>query len=449
MTLFAVIAHSHPLMAQVPDPIAPAPEPAAPSATPTPKTVTNAGEVPPLVEPVLDLPATPAAQIDAITLFPNQGEISGTGFNDQRFGYVLHGEARAVYDSNLFIQPRNEREDFIFRISPGVSVGWGEFKSELTGGDSFRNRFERSAGKNYFYVNYSPSYTWYTNNGDLDAFDQAARLEGEWAIQRLTIGVRAGYVTETVPVEDIGNLVAQKRLTAALTSTYDYSGKTSFEFNNFFAGVSYDGIGQDSREWRNEDWMNYQISPKIQLGLGGTVAYVERDAVPAQNYEQARLRAIYEASEKLKLSLTGGVEWRRSEGEDSQTHGTFELDMAWNPYEGASLYLQGYRRSVTGVSLGSEYNIATGAVAQYRQRLFRRFFFEMTAEYQNSDYQQGSGSSNQARTDDLLSLRPGVGFDMAAWLNCEITGEYRQNDSSDAQRGYDATRAMVRFNLLF
>jgi hypothetical protein len=436
MTLLALIVLPHSLYSQ--------------ELLPAAETVADATETPSLAEPITDLPVTPAPQIDSITLFPNQGEItSATGFSEQRFGYVLHGEASAVYDSNLFIQAQNEEEDFIFRIAPGVSIGWGDFKSELSEADSFRNRFERYVGKNYFYVRYSPSYTWYAAHSDLDTFDQAILLESEWSIQRLTLGLRAGYVTATVPVEDIGNLVEQKRLTAALTSTYDYSGKTSLEINGFYDEVSYNGDGQGSREWRNEDWLNYQITPKVQLGLGGTLAYVERDSAAAQNYEQARMRVIYEASEKLKLSLTGGVEWRQTDDGDDRTNGTYELDVAWSPFDGTYIYLQGYQRSATGNSVGSEYNVATGAVARYRQRLFQRFFFGLTAEYQNVDYVDSATASNQGRTDDLFSVRPGVGFDLATWINCEVTGEYHQNESTDAERGYEATRAMLRFNLLF
>lgn len=453
MTLLALIAPHCPVMAQSPalvaanltDPTSPRlaePGPELPAVT------TDPGVPPPMVEPLTDLPVTPAPQIDAINLFPNQGEIT-SGFNNQRFGYVLHGSASAVYDSNIFIQSRNEQEDFIFRISPGVSVGFGEFKSEMFGAESFRHRFDSYSGKNYFFIDYSPSYTWYVDHSDIDSFDQSVRLQGEWTLQRLTFGLRGAYVSETVPVEDIGNLVEQKRLNVALTSRYEYSGKTAFEVNGYFDGLSYDGQGDDSREWRNEDWLNYQISPKINLGIGGTFAYVERDSGPAQNYEQARLRAIYAPSEKLTLSISGGMEWRETDGADTQANGAFQFDAAWSPYDGAYVYVQGYRRSVTGNTDGSDFYVSTGAAAQYRQRFLQRFFFALTAEYQNSDYQEPSGSQNSARSDDLFSIRPGVGFDLAAWLNCQLTGEYRQNNSSEDKFSYKATRATLSFSMLF
>ncbi len=83
------------------------------------------------LEAAPDLPRSYAPQIDAITLFPDPGEWPPASFNDQRFGYVLHGSAGASYESNVFIQPTNAQEDFIFRIAPAIALGWGDFKAEV------------------------------------------------------------------------------------------------------------------------------------------------------------------------------------------------------------------------------------------------------------------------------------------------------------------------------
>lgn len=435
VTLLACIACPRPAAAQSPAPAV--------------ETVSDAGATPPLVEPVADLPSTPAPQIDATNLFPNEGEIApALGFNDQRFGYVLHGEARATYESNLFIQPDHEESDISFRISPGVAIGLGEFKSELDGADRFRYRFERYIGKNYLYVDYSPSYTWYLDHGSLDSLDHDARLVGEWAFQRLTLAAKASYITQVIPVQDIGDRVKEKRLSAELTARYELTGKIFLDVGGFYDGYDYDHEGVASREWRNEDWLDYQVSPKVRMGAGWTMATVDRDGFGEQDYQQARLRFMYEASEKLTIGLYGGVEWRQAEGIEDRALGTFQLDVAWNPFDGSYFYLRGFRESVTSSIDGSEYSIATGVNVQYRQRLLQRFYFDLMAGYQNEKFESTTNSSSQGRTDNSFFVRPGVGFDVARWLNCEIGGEYRQNDSTQ-RFGYDSTKATVRFNLLF
>jgi len=444
MALLACVACPHPAIAQSRGNPSAADPPLPAASTP------NAGDGPMLADPVTELPRTPSPQIDAFTLFPNQGEIKPSGrFDEQRFGYVLHGEAKAAYESNIFIQPHDAQEDFYFTISPGVAVGWGEFKSELYGPEKFRHQFEYFAGKNYFFIDYAPSYTWWVDHSDLDTFDHNVRLEAEWALQRLTLGASASYVTETVPVEDLGTRVERRRTLAALTSSYEFSGKTSFEVNAYYERYEYESNFVDSQEWRNEDWVNYQVSPKIKLGLGATFADVDRDNSAEQTYEQGKLRVIYEPSENLTISLVGGAEWRQTEGADDRIDGIFQLDAAWTPYDGTYIYLQGYRRSVTTSAAIGDYYIATGVYGRIRQRIFQRYYLSLTAGYQYAEYQNPANTPEFGRADDLFFIRPGVGFDLSTWLNCEISGEYRQNDSTIDRRGFDAAKATVRFNVLF
>jgi len=436
---------SRPLLAQEIEPAAIAePPPVEPASPP------SGQALPPATAPVMDLPVTPSPSLDSITPFPHQGEItSGNSFNDQRFGYVLHGEVRASYDSNIFIKEHGAEHDFIFSVQPGLAVGWGEFKSELYGSDSFRHRFERYVEKNYIFADYSPSYTWFASHGSEDTFDHDARLEGEWTIRRLTLGVRARYLTENVAEADIGERIEERHLNAALTSRYQYSGKTSFEVNGFYQGTDYAGNNVDTKEWRNEDWLNYQISPKVRLGLGGALAYVDRSSGPSQTYQQGLARVKYEPTEKLTVSLTAGAEWRQTEDSSDRTDGVFQFDLAWAPFAGSYFYLQGYRRAYNSGNEGSEYFQATGLSLQYRQRLFQRFYFGLTGGYQNADYKDDLGSPNFGRNDDLYFVRPALGFDLATWLNCEINGEYQKNDSSIEGRSFDTTIVMLKFNLLF
>lgn len=427
------------LYAQAPE------EPASTLPEPTAEAVADATLTPPL-EPINDLPRSPGPTIDSITLFPNQGEIpSSNALNDHRFGYVLHGQLSAQYDSNIFIAPTGEVHDFIFSITPGVAVGFGDFRSKLIGADTFRYRFERFADQNYFYVNYAPTIVHFLENTDQDSVNQNAKLEGEWNFQKLTVGVRAGYQSLNAPSEDIGGRVESKRLSAAIISRYQLTGKTSLEFNAYYEGVNYSGNFVDTQEWRGEAWMNYQIMPKTTVALGLVYGYLERSPGPADNYEQAQLRIRYEASEKLSLGLVAGPEFRQTEGGDDQTNGVFSLFADWTPTDSSMLTLEGYNRVLASGAVGENYT-ATGVRLQYRQRLFQKFFFDLSGGYQHSNY---DGATEAGREDNLYFVRPGFAFGLTSWMTCEVTGEFRSNDSTYADRSFDATKATVVFNLLF
>ena len=397
-------------------------------------------------EPVTDLPTTPGPHIESITLFPNQGELpSGNAFNNQRFGYVIHGQVRARHESNLFITPDNEVEDFIFTISPGIAVGFGDFRSEITDAGSFRHRFEQFADKNFLYADYTPSAVWFVDHSEQDSVDHDARLEGEWTFQKLTVGLRARYHQFRAPSEDVGDRVRMAQTTASLFSRYQVTGKTSLEISGHYSGDDYSGDFIDSDEWRNDNWLNYQWLPKTQLGLGVSYGYLERSEGPSEQYEQAQLRVRYEASEKLRIGLAAGPEFRQVGNDDDQTNGVFTLDMEWAPADGTYLALGGFRRSQPSGAIGESYT-STGVRLQYRQRMLGRLFFDLTGEYQHANYDSGEESG---RIDDLYYIRPTIGFGLASWLTCEVMGEYRNNDSSDTARSFEATTTGIVFNVLF
>lgn len=427
------------LYAQAPDEPAPTlPEPSAEVvADPT---------LTPELEPVNDLPHSPGPTIESITLFPNQSEIpAGGGFNDQRFGWVLHGQLSAQYDSNIFIAPDNETSDFVFAITPGLAVGFGDFRSRLIGADTFRYRFERFADQNYFYVNYAPTIVLFLENTDQDSVNQNAKLEGEWSFQKLTVAARAGFQTLNAPSEDIGGRVESQRLSAAIISRYQLTGKTALEFNAYYEGVNYSGDYVDTQEWRGETWLNYQIMPKTTVAFGLVYGHLERSPGPADNFEEAQVRVRYQPSEKLSFGLVAGPEFRQTEGGSDQTNGVFTLFADWTPTDSSMLTLEAYNRVLASGAVGENYT-ATGVRLQYRQRLFQRIFFDLSGGYQHSKY---DGEIEAGREDDLYFVRPGFGFGLTSWMTCEVNGEFRSNDSTDFQRSFDATKATVIFNVLF
>ena len=401
-----------------------------------------------IVEPVSDLPTTPSALLDFITLFPDPGSLSpGTRFNDQRFGFVLHGSVRAGYETNIFIQRVNAEEDFIFTISPGVALGWGDFKSELAGSASFARRFERPRSKSFVYADYTPSWSKFVDHAEEDTFDHDARIEGEWSLPAGRLGVRAHFQTLNAPDEDVGGRARQTRFSGALTGSHDLGGRASLEANAYVEGRDYESY-VDHWEVRNEDWLNCQLQPQVNLGFGVALGRVERSEGPAQTFEQALLRLRYVATGKLTFGLTAGPEFRQTEDDGDRCDGVFALDLAWVPFDGAYLYLQGYRRTEPSGTADQDY-AATGVQVQFRERLFAHCYFGLAAGYRHSDYHSLTSLSNSSRADDLYFVRPSLAFDLTQWLNCELLGEYRSNDSTSASRSFEATTAAVQFNVLF
>ncbi len=377
-----------------------------------------------------------------------------SSFTDQRFGYVLHGRVQAQYDSNIFIQSTNEQSDFIFTITPGLAVGLGDFKDQMSGADSFRYRFEHYADKNFLYLDYAPSYVAFVNHSEQNSFDEDLRLHGEYTFQKLTVGLRAAYQRVNAPSADIGSRVESSHVSAALTNRYEISGKTGAEANFYFDEQHYDSNGDtpktvnfvDTQEYRTEEWLNFRVMPKTTASVGVAAGELERSEGPSETYEQVQLRLLWEASSKLTISAVAGPELRQIHGHGDQVNGVFALHGTWAPTERAYFHAQAYRDVQPSGAVGEDFT-ATGVRLQYHQRLLERYYFDLSGGYERADYSgtQGLGS----RHDDLMFYRSAVGLGLSRWLTAEVVGEYRNNSSSEADRSFDETRATLSFDVLF
>lgn len=408
-----------------------------------------------LSDPTPMLPMTAAPMLDTMTLFPDATENMSLeeAVDKHPWKFVLHGSATATYDSNIFISHFDEQEDFIYTIAPGVAVGRGDFKNELTNLGSYEDRFapdrsERADGGNYIFVHYVPSVTLFADHGGENSFDHDVTLDAQYEWKRLTLGLKARFQTMNLPDVDLGERVERHLFTGALTSKYDYSAKTSFELNFFNYVRDYAADRVDTVEYRWQGWVNYQVRPKITLGVGLTYGRVDLSRGPSQSYEQALVRLRYRATEKIRFDLTVGGEIRDIQGEASRTNGLFSLGVSYAPFDGTTIFLQGYRRTITSASAqAANYNV-TGVEAQFRQRFARRYYFVLAAGYQHVDYTYFTTVALQRR-DEIFYIHPSVGIDVTSWLTCELGAEFRRDRSTREASDFSETTAYFQVNVFF
>ena len=407
-----------------------------------------------LSDPAPMLPMTAAPVLDTMTLFPDAAEnISLESAVDRHpWKFVLHGSATATYDSNIFISHDNEQEDFIFTIAPGMAVGRGDFKNELANLGSYEDRFnpdrsEMVDATNYIYVHYVPSVTLFADHSSENSFDHDVTLDGQYEWKRLTIGLKGRFQTLNLPDVDLGERVERHLFSGALTSKYDYSAKTSFELNFFNYVRDFAGDHVDTVEYRWQAWANYQVRPKITLGVGVTYGLVDLSRGPNQSYGQVLARLRYRATEKIRFDLTAGGELRDIQGVATRGNGLFSLGVSYAPFDGTSVFLQCYRRTVTSASSPPANYTVTGVEVQLRQRFARRFYFVLAAGYQNVEYDYFASSGS--RRDEIFYVHPSLGMDVTSWLSCELGAEYRQDSSTQDKTDFSETTAYFQVNIFF
>src|SRR5205814_1202201 len=119
-------------------------------------------------------------------------------------------------------------------------------------------------------------------------------------------------------------------------------------------------------------FVNYRYSEKIVIGVGGTggVDFVDNPN-PDHTFEQANVRASYQATGKIAFNFSGGVEFRQFENNSRSEYisPVFELSATYQPFDGTSVTLAGSRRTFnSGVLAGQDF-AGTTITASLRQRL--------------------------------------------------------------------------------
>ena len=199
-------------------------------------------------------------------------------------------------------------------------------------------------------------------------------------------------------------------------------------------------------------FVNYRYSEKIVIGVGGTggVDFVDNPN-PDQTFEQANVRASYQATGKIAFNFSGGVEFRQFENNSRSEYisPVFELSATYQPFDGTSVTLAGSRRTFnSGVLAGQDF-AGTTITATLRQRLLQRFYVGVSGGYQNSDYFSTVSGVAANRQDNYYFIEPTLDFSITRFWT--IGGYYlhRRNDSSFQSFSFDDNQVGIRTGLTF
>ena len=366
-----------------------------------------------------------------------------------------------VYDDNINLHQQRrvsdgigtggnqapQGDDFIYTFSPGVVVTKAE-------------TLEDSRSK--FSVEYSPAFVFFIKNDRENSIDHTAKLEGGYALTKLTLGLVQDFASTAGGVIDVGTRVRQKNYRTAITMRYELTEKTFFQTDGTYRITDYQTL-TGSEEWSVVPTVNYQISPKVTLGLGltyGELLVGERTSHSVTNgtnittfttvkpqpqtYLGPTLRASYKTTEKTDVSLSVGAEWRMYSDGSSAFSPVFSLAGTYRPFEGTSLAIEGHRRQQNSAVLNGANFISTGASISVRQRLRERLFGTMSVTLDNSDYQPAHRGVQTTRQDDYFLLRYGVEAIVGRSWSVGLFHQYREDISTEKNFSFNNNQVGIQ-----
>ncbi len=352
--------------------------------------------------------------------------------------FQFSADVSAIYDDNIFFSSTNPTSDFIFVASPKLSLGLGDF---------------RAREETYCILNYNPEAIFFTDNHDETSLDHNAKVEIQYAIARLAVGLEAEYHHLSGATPDLGDRVNRDEAKARLRLAYGWGASWEAETNVLWTGVNYEpGALSDFSEYVNETFLRYQLTARTKAALGVAIGRLEVDGYGDQSFERALLQVISDVGSKLTLKFKGGVEFRQTEYADYSSP-VFSLGLDYRLRETTTLGLNAYREVQASGGSPGENVIRTGLVARLRQRLGQRFVAGLDVGYEQLGYRQAGKPKENAkptgRNDDYFYIRPSLTYELREDRRLELYYLHRENDSSESDASFAGNQAGLSFGMDF
>jgi len=391
--------------------------------------------VAPSTEPIISEDAARESLADSQ---PQSGLVRWAGFE-----FFPRASAQMIYNDNLTIQPRNQLSDLLWSLSPGVMILGGTPGVPVPPQVTFEQLRQLprmpyvgmdNPPAKMLMLDFAPDFRIYTEHSSFDTIDYAGFFSGIYGFSRLTVGLDQDFTRRTDTVADVRNLITAEELTTRLTLKYDLSDRTCVEVNGRFRDYSYeDPRFFGSRQWANMNWINRQLSGKLNAGLGVTIGYWDIDRSPSQTYEQVLARAIYRVGQKLDFTASAGGEWRQFGGGAADAlNPVFSLSGTYAPVSTTSLTLEGHQTQQTSIGYSDQNYTETGFSLSVRQQVLDRFAAILAASYYITDYSATDAQSTVSREDHYYTIRLTIEVPLSARWVSSVFYEHRGDDTGDA-----------------
>jgi len=327
-----------------------------------------------------------------------------------------HLSTGTYYDGNIFLRSTNNQSDIVTRVSPGLTMRLGNTDS------IFYMAADYTLGLNYYLEHLSES-----------TVDQDGNVQFQWSMPKTTIGLNLSVSSDTGQDVDVTDRVRRELYNAGLTTHYAFGEKTSWDFGVNYTRSDFNGLISSS-EYDADVFLNYQYSPKTQVGLGVNTGYMEVPGSSGQVYEGLNLRATYRATGKLTLISEVGAQLRQFEsGIGTTLTPVFTLGGAWAVKQGTEVDVTAHRSIYASAILNDQNYTATSLDLTVHQRITDYVDVGLGVGYVNTAYSATATGVSAVREDNYFYIRPTVEWKALSWLSVGIFYEYSQDVSQGGQ----------------
>jgi hypothetical protein len=356
-----------------------------------------------------------------------------------------------TYDDNIFMghSGGNKVEDFIHSILPGVVLGAGDYRGQTSA---------------FFSAAYNADFQFFMDNDGANTTLHNGSLG--FGVNTGRLGWRFDQTVVSQQDADVTLLAARGRLkrvayTSALNGVYDLGDRSNLESSFVSVYNDFDSVNAfDSWRGQANGLLDYELTPKMHVGIGAAVGYDQVDTGVRQDrigrnsiFEQGNVRGIWSASEKTRISAEVGVEFRQYQGVDvDKAFLRFGVGADWKATPLTVVSLNASRGTSPANTIVNQANLRTSIDSVVTHQLSDRYKLNAAVGYSMNDFfavepvQLGDFA---AREDNYWFIRPSLGVKLMERAAANVFYQFARNDSDLVSNGNDFTNHRLGLNLSY
>lgn len=323
-----------------------------------------------IAPPVNTAPAATAAELanpSPYQVFTPPGRAPARLDQPFQFGaFVFHPHItyRYLYGTGLESAPGHSHKSSIQEVLPGLAIDLGT----------------------HWVVEYNPTLRYYSDPAFQGGVDQNLVLHGEAGVGDWQFGLAQVYTATTAPTLATGSQVSQTAYATSLTAGYVFDPLVSLALGvnqnfNFASGL------QSTREWSTLDFVDFNLSPRLLLGVGGGGGYDSAENSADQTFQQFQTRVSWLVDDRLSVSANAGLEDREFAGgsRGPTVNPIYGAQVQYQPFAQTQLALK-LNHSVSPSVLASLDSETATYELSLNQRLLGKLHLNVTGGYNRLDF---------------------------------------------------------------
>ncbi|HEX4140584.1 MAG TPA: outer membrane beta-barrel protein [Candidatus Methylacidiphilales bacterium] len=357
----------------------------------------------------------------------NPGAVAGLGQRKLPFYFGLNlGE---MYDDNILISPDDEKKgSFITHVSPSIDYQLGDQTEPHT---------------NYLNLYFSPEIYFYNTQHGFDRIDYNGDIYYQYNWTRLSLGLEQNYQHLTDASLDEGSLVSRNIYTTKGNASYVYNDDLTLFATATQQISAYPGI--TIKEWDLDTFALYQVAPKLQIGAGPRIAFIDITNAPNEQHQDLLFRLKYVPDSHFVVSFEGGAEYLQYQNnKPDRLLPIFDANIYYNPIPDTTLFLSASKQTYNSFDFSGDTIDFSTVQAGASQLFLQHFTATATGGYHDAEYQEGVN-----REDNYWFAKGDVQWTPNNWLQVEASYQWSSNNSTFSEFSFTDNQVDLQSTVKF